>query len=96
MPLNFFLIFFFGDVFDFIVVSVMNKWDPWEEIIQKSRNPRMLQQLTLHSQQIIKATSTQDLDPRPLPNHVVPSAIGSLFLFGRFGFPPLSLCQFRH
>ena len=30
---------------------------------------------TLHSQQIIKATSTQDLDPRPLANHDHPSIL---------------------
>ncbi len=110
---------------------MMNKWDPWEKSMQKSKNPRMLHQLTLHSQQIIKETSTQDLDPRSLANHdhpsilpyemhaiesgetpsrilkwsplgflihsnVVPAAIGSLFLFGRFGFDPLSVCQFRY
>jgi hypothetical protein len=63
----------------------------------------MLLQLTLHTQQIIKATSTQDLDPRPLANNEHPSilpfemsAIGFLFHFGRFGFAPLSVCQFQH
>jgi hypothetical protein len=54
---------------------MMNKWDPWEKSMQKSRNPRMLQQLTLHSQQIIQATSTQDLDSRPLANHDHPSIL---------------------
>jgi hypothetical protein len=39
--------------------QMMNKWEPWEKSIQKSRNPRLLQQLTLNSQQIIRATSTQ-------------------------------------
>ena len=29
----------------------------------------MLQQLTSHTKQTIKATSTQDLDPRPLTNN---------------------------
>jgi hypothetical protein len=112
---------------------MMNKpeWDPWGKSMRKSRNPRMLQQLKLHPQQIIKATSTQDLDPRPLANNEHPSilpfemqalepgetpsltlkwsplgflshikrrTIGdrSLFHFGRFGFAPLSVCQFRH
>ena len=35
----------------------------------------MLQQLTLHSQTIIKVTSTQDLDPRPLDNNDHPSIL---------------------
>jgi hypothetical protein len=35
----------------------------------------MLQKLTLHFQQIIKTTSTQDLDPRPLTNHDHPSIL---------------------
>jgi hypothetical protein len=48
--------------------QMMKKWAPWETSIQNSRNPRMLQQLTLHSQQIIKTTSTQHLDPSPLAN----------------------------
>jgi hypothetical protein len=55
--------------------QMMNKWEPWEKSMQKSRNPRMLQQLTLHSQQIIRATSTQDLDPRPLANNGHPSIL---------------------
>jgi hypothetical protein len=111
--------------------QMMKKWETWEKIMRKSRNSRMLQQLTLHSQTIIKATSTQDLDPRSLTNNdhpsilpfemhalepgetpshtlkwspwdfsaklnVVPSVIGSLFHFGRFGFAPLSVCRFRH
>jgi hypothetical protein len=55
--------------------EMMKKRDSWETSIQKSRNPRMLQQLTLHSQQIIKSTSTQDLDPRPSANHDHPSIL---------------------
>ena len=35
----------------------------------------MLQQMTLHTQQIIKTTSTQDLDPRPLSNNDHPSVL---------------------
>jgi hypothetical protein len=55
--------------------QMMNKWEPWENSMRKSRNPRMLQQLTLHSQQLIKVTSTQDLDPRPLANNDHPSIL---------------------
>jgi hypothetical protein len=55
--------------------QMMKKWDPLETSTQNSRNPRMMQQLTLHSQQIIKTTSTQDLDPRPLPNNDHPSIL---------------------
>jgi hypothetical protein len=55
--------------------QMMKKWEQWETSIQNSRNPRMLQQLTLHSQQIIKTTSTQDLDPRPLGNNDHPSIL---------------------
>ena len=55
--------------------QMMKKWEPWETSMQNSRNPRMLQQLTLHSQQIIKSTSTQDLDPRPLANNDHPSIL---------------------
>ena len=35
----------------------------------------MLQQLAFHTQQIIKETSTQDLDPRPLVNNDYPSVL---------------------
>jgi hypothetical protein len=35
----------------------------------------MFQQLTLHSQKIIKVTSTQDVDPRPLANNDHPSIL---------------------
>jgi hypothetical protein len=55
--------------------QMMDNWEPWEKSMQKSGNPRMLQQLTLHSQQIIKATSTQDLDPRSSSNHDHPSIL---------------------
>ena len=54
---------------------MMNEWEPWGKSMQKSRNPHMLQQLTLHSQQIIRATSTQDLDPRTLTNSDHPSIL---------------------
>ncbi len=54
---------------------MMKKWAPWETNMKNSRNPRILQQLTLHSHQIIKTTSTQDLDPRPLTNNDHPSIL---------------------
>jgi hypothetical protein len=50
-------------------------WEPWETNMRKSNNPWMLQQFALHTQQIIKTTSTQDLDPRPLANNDHPSAL---------------------
>ena len=55
--------------------TMMKKWEQWETNMQNSRNPHMLQQLTFHSQQIIKATSTQDLDPRPVGNNDHPSIL---------------------
>jgi hypothetical protein len=54
---------------------MMKKWEPWETNLRKSNNTRMLQQWDLHTQQIIKATSTQDLDPRPLTNNDHPSVL---------------------
>jgi hypothetical protein len=55
--------------------QMMKKWEPWETNMRKSNNSRMIQQLALHTQQIIKATSTQDLDPRPLVNIDHPSVL---------------------
>jgi hypothetical protein len=49
--------------------QMMKYWGPWETNMQKSTNSRMLQQLVFHTQQTIKATSTQDLDPLPLANN---------------------------
>jgi hypothetical protein len=49
--------------------QMMKSWIPWETNIRKSNNSRMLQQLVFHTQQIIKTTSTQDLDPLPLANN---------------------------
>ncbi len=49
--------------------QMMNYWGPWEINMQKSTNSRMHQQLAFHTQQIIKTTSTQDLDPLPLDNN---------------------------
>jgi hypothetical protein len=49
--------------------QMMKYWGPWETHIQKSTNSRMFQQLVFHTQQTIKATSTQDLDPLPLVNN---------------------------
>jgi hypothetical protein len=54
---------------------IMKKWEPWETNLRKSNNTRMLQQLALHTQKIMKTTSTQDLDPRPLTNHDHPSVL---------------------
>jgi hypothetical protein len=54
---------------------MMKKWEPWETNLRKSNNTRMLQQWDLHTQQIIKATSTQDLDPRPLTNNDHPCVL---------------------
>jgi hypothetical protein len=55
--------------------QMMKKWEPWETNMRKSRNSLMLQQLALHSQQIIKAKSTQDLNPRPLASSEHPSVL---------------------
>ncbi len=49
--------------------QMMKKWIPRETNIRKSNNPRMIQQLAFHTQQIIKTTSTQDLDPLSLDNN---------------------------
>jgi len=54
---------------------MMKNWEPWELNMRKATNPRMLQQLVFHAQQIIKATSTQDLDPLPLVNNDHPSVL---------------------
>ena len=62
----------------------MKKWEPWETNIRKSNNPLILQQLTLHTEQIIKVTSTQDLDPRPLSNNDHPSVLP----FEMYGLDP--------
>ena len=42
----------------------MRKWEVWKTNIEKSNNLRILQQLSLHVQQTIQATSVQDLDRR--------------------------------
>ncbi len=55
--------------------QMMKKWEPWETNMRKSNNSRILQQLVLHTQQIIMATSTQDHDPRPLVNNDHPSVL---------------------
>jgi hypothetical protein len=53
--------------------QMMKKWEPWETNMRKSNNPRMLQQLVLHTPQITQTTSTQELgsswlthDPCPI------------------------------
>jgi hypothetical protein len=55
--------------------QMMKKWEPWDTNTRKSNNSRMFQQLSFHTQQITKATSTQDLDPRPLANNEHPSVL---------------------
>ena len=55
--------------------QMMKKWEPWETNMHKSNNSRMIQQLAFHTQQIIKATSTEDLDPRTLANIDHPSVL---------------------
>ena len=47
----------------------MRNWEPWKTTIEKSNNHRMIPQLGFHSQQTIKTTSVQDLDPRPYSNN---------------------------
>jgi hypothetical protein len=47
---------------------MMRDWEVWNTNIQKSNNHRMLHQSTFYTQQTVKTTSTQDLDPRPLSN----------------------------
>ena len=39
----------------------MRNWEVWNTNIEKSNNHRILQQWTLHTQQTIQETSTQDL-----------------------------------
>jgi hypothetical protein len=53
----------------FSTVTPPRKWEPCHTNIQKSNNHRMIQRLTSHTQQTIKDTSTEDLDPRPLTNN---------------------------
>ena len=55
--------------------KMMKNWEPWDKNMRKSNNHRMLQQLAFHTQQTLKATSTQDLDPRPLANDAHPSVL---------------------
>jgi hypothetical protein len=54
---------------------MMKKWEPWETNLRKSNNTKIVQQLDLHTQQIIKTTSNQDLYPRPLSNNDLPSVL---------------------
>ncbi len=55
--------------------QTMKNWEPWDKNMRKSNNHRMFQKLALNTQQTLKATSTQDLDPRPLVNNVHPSVL---------------------
>ncbi len=73
--------------------QMMKKWEPWDTNTRKSNNSRMLQQLDFHTQQITKATSTQDLDPRPLANNEHPSVLPFEMYVIEPGEPPSwSLC----
>ena len=54
---------------------MMKHMEVWEENIDKASNKRMLEQMTLHAPQIIRATSTQDLDPLPLASNNYPSVL---------------------
>jgi hypothetical protein len=55
--------------------QMMRDWEVWNTNIQKSNNHRMIQQLVFHTQQTIKTTSTQDLDPRSLTSNDHPSVL---------------------
>ncbi len=66
----------------------MKNWEPWETNMRNSNNSRMFHHLTLHTQQIIKATSTQDLDPRPLANNDHPSVLSFEMYTIEPGEPP--------
>jgi hypothetical protein len=54
---------------------MMKNMEVWEENIAKPTNKRMLEQMALHAPQIIKTTSTQDLDPLPLVINNHPSVL---------------------
>ena len=54
---------------------MLKKWEPWELNFRKSNNSRMIQELVFHTQQNIKTTRTQDLDPLPLANNDHPSVL---------------------
>ncbi len=45
--------------------QMMKKWEVWEENIDKDTNNRMLEQMALHAPQVIRATSTKDLETNP-------------------------------
>ena len=55
--------------------QIMRKWEPWTTNTGKSNNHRMLQQLAFHKQQTIKATTVQDLDPRPCADNAHESVL---------------------
>ncbi len=55
--------------------QMMKNMEFWEDNIKKATNKRMLEQMTLHAPQTIKATSTQDLDPLSLANNNHPSVL---------------------
>ena len=55
--------------------QMMKKWEVWEENIAKVTNKRILEQMAFHAPQVIRATSTQDLDPLPLASNDYPSVL---------------------
>ena len=75
--------------------QMMKKWEQWETNMQKSNNPRMLQQLAFHTQQVIKATSTQDLDPLPLTNNDHPSVLPYRMYVIESGEPPSHILKWN-
>ncbi len=64
--------------------------------MKKFTNSRMLQQLVFHTQQNIKATSTQDLDPLPLAHNdhtsSVPSSLWEVWELSRWLHRPMIGC----
>ena len=66
----------------------MKNMDIWVDKIENSSNRRMLEQWDLHKSQIIKATSTQDLDPAPLAANDHPSVLPHELFALEPGDPP--------
>jgi hypothetical protein len=55
--------------------QMMRNWQVWNTNIQTSNNPRMMHQLTFHSQKTIPGTCVEDLDPRPCDENVHESVL---------------------
>ena len=68
--------------------QVMKNMDIWVNNIAKTTNKRMLEEWALHKPQTIKATSTQDLDPPPLPVNDHPSVLPDEMFALEPGDPP--------